>query len=356
VAVAWVVVHFFGLSVVASEVRRAGIHDPGVIEAIKVGYLRTALLVIVAAGGAALISAVLFTWLMSRSVTSAVTRVRQVAQRIARGDHNVRVAAGSRLGTEFEALSETFNSMAQELGDIEVTRARMLGDLAHEMRTPLSTLDAYLEAIGDGFEEANPETIELLRHQTARLSRLAADISLVARAEEGQFDLRRRAVAMSGLVAEACGGIVARYHEKGVELTWDVPPDLAGVQVDGDPDRLGQVLTNLLSNAHRHTPAGGHVSVTLSRPQDGWIALAVQDDGEGIEATHLPHLFERFYRVDSARDRGRGGSGIGLAIVRAMAIAHGGSVEVESAGLGKGTTFTVTLPTIVRDSSAPTAE
>ncbi|MDR1807412.1 MAG: HAMP domain-containing protein [Propionibacteriaceae bacterium] len=345
VAAAWVVVHFFGFWLIKRYLNDGGVTDDKVIGIVQTGYLRTALLVILAAGGTALISAVFFTWLMSRSVTTAVTRVRQVAQRIQEGDHDVRVASGTRLGAEFQSLSQTFNSMAQELQAIERTRARLLGDLAHEMRTPLATLDAYLEAIGDGFEEANAETVDLLRHQTARLSRLAADVSLVARVEEGQVDLRRQPLAIAGLVRESVASIAGQYAEAGVELTAVIPAALEAVMVDGDPDRLGQVMTNLLANARRHTPAGGQVTVTLSLPSKDTVRIEVKDTGEGIPAEHLPHLFERFYRVDAARDRATGGTGIGLTIVKAMTVAHGGQVQAASAGPGQGATFTVTLPT-----------
>ncbi|MDR1265283.1 MAG: HAMP domain-containing histidine kinase [Propionibacteriaceae bacterium] len=357
VSVAWIVIHFFGLWLVQDTLIANGQTDPTTIAVVQQAFLRTALIVVAAAGGSALIAAVLFTWLISRSVTSAVSRVRLVAQRISRGDHGVQVAVGSRLGAEFEALSQAFNSMARELQTVERTRARLLGDLAHEMRTPLSTLDAYLEAIGDGVEQADAETLALLRMQTARLERLASDISLVTRVEEGQVSLHKQLLLVVDLVLRQCQAQASQFHEAGLELSWDVPPRLRDVRVEGDEDRLGQVLGNLLSNARQHTPAGGAVKVVIDLPSPDSVSIAVQDDGEGIAAEHLPHLFERFYRVDTARDRTRGGSGIGLTIVRAMTAAHGGQVEVVSPGLGRGSTFTITLPVAPpRNALAETAD
>jgi len=343
--VAWVIVYLLGLNLVRGVINQNWITDPVTSRIIETVYRRSSSRVLAIAGGTATLFTVAFTLVMSVRVSHAVTRVRQVAEQITDGDTSVRIEEPlSRLGFEFEDLSEVFNSMVAALNEIEATRARLLGDLAHEMRTPLATLDAYLEAIGDGFEEADEETIDLLRHQTARLARLAADISLVAKVEEGQVELHRQPLRVVQLVKEACQSAVAQCDECLINLTWQAEPGTEHIRVSGDPDRLGQVLTNLLTNARRHTPPGGRVKVTLSQPEPGWIDIAVRDNGEGIAAEHLAHLFERFYRVDSARDRGHGGSGIGLTIVKAMTAAHGGHVAVASDGPGKGATFTVTLP------------
>jgi signal transduction histidine kinase len=354
ILVAWAVIQFAGLNLVRNAVDPLYLEESVTRRIIETFYWPSALRVLLVAGTAAATFTVLFTWWQSRSVIKAVAQVQAAATRIAGGDTDVRIEEPLfRLGYEFEALGTVFNFMADSLSKIESTRARLLGDLAHEMRTPLSTLDAYLEAIGDGFEQADPETIELLRHQTARLSRLAADISLVARVEEGQVDLHRQPLLITQLVREACRGIESHYAEDGINLSWEAEVGADGIRIDGDPDRLGQVLTNLLTNARRHTPAGGSVKVTVSHPQPRWVSVTVRDTGEGIPAEHLPHLFERFYRVDSARDRRHGGSGIGLTIVKAMTIAHGGSVTVSSDGLGHGSAFTITLPVLSTEATTP---
>jgi signal transduction histidine kinase len=229
---------------------------------------------------------------------------------------------------------------------------------AHELRTPVSTLEAYLDGPEDGVATLDAETIEILRTRTRRLGRLAEDVSAASRAEEHQLRLQPVPIAPGELVAAAVAVAADRYAERGVSLRQDVPGCLPAVLADpgrmgadpgrmgADPGRMGQVLGNLLENALRHTPAGGAVTVSVGQQSEGPIRLHVRDTGEGVATEHLPHLFERFYRVDAARDRGRGGSGIGLAIVIALVEAHGGRVSATSDGPGHGATFTLTLPPV----------
>jgi signal transduction histidine kinase len=216
----------------------------------------------------------------------------------------------------------------------------MLADLAHEMRTPLATVDAHLEAVEDGVRTFDQETLDVIRGSTQRLGRLAEDITAVSRAEEGDLAVSPQPVEAAALAHAAAEGARDRYGVKGVRL--EVEPDAAG-QVRVDPDRMAQVLGNLLDNALRHTPAGGRVSLSCRRV-DEWVEFSVADTGEGVPAEHLPHLFDRFYRVDTARDRSRGGSGIGLSIAKALVEAHGGTIAADSDGPGTGSTFTVRLP------------
>jgi signal transduction histidine kinase len=233
--------------------------------------------------------------------------------------------------------------MAADLERVEVTRTRMLGDLAHEMRTPVATLDAYLEGIQDGVVPADVETVAMLRDQVARLSRLGEDVALVTTAEEGRLGLRRVPVPVGQIVSTALAQAAARYAAKGVALEHTVTEVAGRTVLDADMDRMAQVLTNLLDNALRHTPAGGRVRVTAERAGAG-VRISVADTGAGIAPENLAHVFERFYRADAARDRGHGGSGVGLAIVRSITRAHGGSVSAASAGVGQGAVFTVELP------------
>ncbi|EON22205.1 ATPase domain-containing protein [Nocardioides sp. CF8] len=216
----------------------------------------------------------------------------------------------------------------------------MLADLAHEMRTPLATIDAHLEALEDGVRHLDSDTVTVLRSSTHRLRRLAEDIGAVSHAEEGDLRLDPRSVDATEVAATAVDAARDRYEAKGVRFDVDLHP--AG-RVDVDPDRIGQVLGNLIDNALRHTPAGGRVTVSCRRVDD-WVEYAVADTGDGIAAEHLPHLFDRFYRVDTARDRHHGGSGIGLAIAKALIEAHRGGISATSAGPGHGSTFTVRIP------------
>lgn len=292
---------------------------------------------------AALLASIAVSIFLTRRVSRSLALVATAAQHVATGDHETRVPHVG-MGREFDELTETFNSMAADLGRIEATRTRILADLAHEMRTPVATLDGYLEAIGDGVRRADEETVGMLRSQVARLARLSEDIALVTTAEEGRLSLRRVRTPFGEILTVAHAQAERRYLDAGVALDLRTSADIsAGVGVDVDPHRLGQVLTNLLDNALRHASRGGRVKLVADR--DGAVVVVrVIDDGEGIPPEHLPRLFDRFYRVDTARDRSHGGSGVGLAIVRAIVRAHGGTVTATSEGLGEGATFTVTLP------------
>ena len=291
---------------------------------------------LLAALAAALAVSLYITGRLGRSVGA----VADAAADVADGHYAARVPPPG-IGAEFDALAASFNQMAGRLGAVESTRRRLLADLAHEMRTPVATLDAYLEALEDGVSVFDADTAALLRTQTHRLARLAEDISAVSRAEEHQLGLELKPVAPQRLVEDAVSAAAAGYAAKSVRLTVDVPDHLPALRADAD--RLGQVLGNLLGNALRHTPAGGSVTVR-AWSADGTIEVAVGDTGDGITAEHLPHVFERFYRVDSARDRGHGGSGIGLAISRAIIEEHGGDISVTSDGPGKGSTFVFRVP------------
>jgi signal transduction histidine kinase len=240
-----------------------------------------------------------------------------------------------------DTLAAAFNAMAAALQATETTRRRLLADAAHELRTPLATLDAYLEGLADGIREPTPETWELLSAQTARLRRLADDIALSSRAEEGQLPLHPVPADASQLVSAAIEAARPGYDAKGVQLAARLSAGLPGLAAD--PDRLAQVLAGLLDNALRHTPPGGQVTVSTGASAQN-LTITVCDTGEGVAAEHLPHIFERFYRADTARDRARGGSGIGLTIARALVTAHGGTLTATSDGPGTGARFTITLP------------
>ena len=276
----------------------------------------------------------------SRRVQRSVGAVTATTAQIGAGRYTARVADPG-LGAEFATLSATINALAERLHATESTRRRMLSDLAHEMRTPLATIDAHVEAVEDGVRELDASTLRIISSSTGRLRRLAEDIGAVSRAEEGNLPIDLAAADARDLAQAAVVAGSDRYLAKGVALRIDVPAD--PVPVRADRDRLGQVLGNLLDNALRHTAAGGSVSVTCRR-QDGQVTIAVNDTGDGIDAEHIGHVFDRFYRVDTARDREHGGSGIGLAIAKALVEAHGGFLTATSPGLGRGATFTVHLP------------
>ncbi len=276
----------------------------------------------------------------ARRFAVAVANLSDAAYLVRAGRYDFAVQA-TGLGPEIGGFADTFNDMAARLNAVEATRRRLLSDLAHEIRTPIATLDGYLEAFEDGIARPDPATLAMLRQQTRRMSRLVADISSISRVEEHQVALERQPMTVTELV-HSCGAAArGRYDAKGVTLTLDVA---AGIPlVDVDRERMEQVVGNLLDNALRHTPSGGSVALSASTRSDGWAVISVADTGEGIPPEHLPRVFERFYRVDEDRGRsGGGGSGIGLSIVRALVAEHGGTVTASSTSAGA--TFVVSLP------------
>nr|WP_221243435.1 HAMP domain-containing sensor histidine kinase [Micrococcus sp. TA1] len=324
-------------------------HDAAQVLHVEQAYRATNFWTLGVALATALICCLVLTWYVARRIQTPIHALTQAAQAMAGGRYDTRVPAMGA-GTEVEDLAGSFNTMAERLERIEDTRRRMLSDLAHELRTPVSVLTVYHEALQDGVSHWDEPTGELMGEQLARLTRLVEDINDVSRAEEGRIELNRTVEPVAGLLHAAAEAHREAYTAKGVTLALDADPGLA---VDVDRQRMGQVLGNLLTNALRHTPAGGRVSLQARQGPSG-VRLRVTDTGEGISPEHLPHIFERFYRGDTARDRDHGGSGVGLAISRALVQAHGGSLTATSTGPGTGATFTIDLPSdhSARSSSA----
>jgi signal transduction histidine kinase len=296
-------------------------------------------------------AALALSWYLSRRVYRSATELANAATVIADGHYDVRVSP-TGLGKEFDEIAAAFNTMAQRLGQVEHSRRQMLADLAHEIRTPVAVLEAYLEALEDGVKPLDADAIGVLRDQSRRLTRFSIDVSALSDAEHRTGTIDARWVAMPQLVAAATTALDPRYRAKGVILESTLPTNLPALWAD--PVRLGQVLTNLLDNALRHTPPGGSVVIS-ARATDDDVIVVVSDTGDGIPPEHLTRLFDRFYRVDAARDRGHGGAGIGLAIAKALVEGHGGGITAASDGPGAGSTFTLTLPRRA-GSSAPTGE
>jgi two-component system sensor histidine kinase BaeS len=299
----------------------------------------TALSVGIALGVSAL-AALTLSWYLSRRVHRSATALSQAASAVSKGHYDIRVPP-PRLGKEFDAVAAAFNSMARQLGVVDDTRRQMLADLAHEIRTPVAVLDAYMEALEDGVQRLDHDTISTLRDQTRRLTRFSVDVNALSVAERRTTSIDARWIPPETLMSTAVAAFAPRYCAKGVALTSHAADDLPALW--GDPERLGQVLSNLLDNALRHSGRGGSVSVVATVADDE-LTIAVADTGAGVAPEHLPRLFDRFYRADSARDRQHGGAGIGLSIAKAIVEAHDGHIEAHSDGGGAGSTFSVTLP------------
>jgi signal transduction histidine kinase len=276
--------------------------------------------------------------LLSRWLVAPLRQLTAATEAMAGGDLSQRVAVQTR--DETGELAQAFNRMAEDLEAAEAQRRQMTADIAHELRNPLSVVRGNLEAMFDGVYPVDAEHLEPVYQETILLQRLVEDLRLLSLADAGQLELIRSDVDVQGLLSGVADGAQAIARDKGITLRVEMPPE--PLVVDGDRDRLRQVLGNLLSNALRYTPAGG--IVTLSAGQEGSaVRFAVSDTGPGIPAEDLPHVFDRFYRGDAARDRASGGSGLGLAIARALVRAHGGAISVESAA-GQGTRLSVELP------------
>jgi two-component system, OmpR family, sensor histidine kinase BaeS len=339
---AWLIAANVGPSLFHDHLARANVGStPAQIAHTEMAYQSANAISLSLALLAALVAALAVSVYQTRRIGRSVATIAAAASNVAGGHYDIRVP-GPGLGPEFDALASAFNQMADRLGAVERTRRRLLADLGHEMRTPVATLEAYLEALEDGVATLDAQTAELLRSQTRRLARLSEDIGTVSRAEEGQVRLDMDTVHPELVSTAAVNAAAEAYEAKGVRLVSDIASGLPELSVDRE--RIGQVLGNLLDNALRHTPAAGTVTVSAAISRTGGVALSVADTGDGIPAEHLPHVFERFYRVDTARDRTHGGSGIGLAIAKALVQAHGGQLTVTSPGTGQGSTFLILLP------------
>ncbi|MBO9311956.1 MAG: HAMP domain-containing protein [Chloroflexus sp.] len=290
-------------------------------------------------GFAALAAAVLVSLFVSRRIVEPIQTLSNVSRRLAQGLYRERIYL--QADDEIAQLAQSVNQLAEALDQTERRRLALLADVTHELRTPLATIGGYMEGLVDGVVSANPATFNLILRETRRLQRLIEDLELLSRVEAGQLPVVARAIDLRSVLEAQISQFEPLFSSNHVTLSLDVPEQLP--QVWADPDRVAQVLINILANAYRYTPAGGQVTVQVST-DDHEVRVAVIDSGIGIAAEHLPHLFERFYRVDKSRARNSGGSGIGLAIARHLIYAQGGEIWAESDGIGKGARFIFTLP------------
>jgi len=305
-----------------------------------------------AALGGGLLLATLLSVLLSRRLSRPLLAMRRLALAVAAGDYSVRAPVVSRdevgqLAAALNTLAERLQEKIRELERVDRARREFVASVSHELRTPLTIIQGYTEALLDGLvHDAGDREAHLkeILEEVLRLRRLVDDLLDLRRIEAGALPLARQAVDLGELVARVQEQFSGLAGKKGLVLTTTAPPALP--RVLGDPDRLQQVLINLVDNALRVTPAGGRVEVELRPDGRAGVELLVRDTGPGIPPDELPLIWERFYKGDPARRR-TGGAGLGLAIVRAIVEAHGGRVDVESEP-GRGTTFRVTLPAAPR--------
>lgn len=277
---------------------------------------------------------------VARTMTRPLVRISRAALDAARGKLSVRVPP-VRGNDELADLVGSFNHLIASLERQEELRKRLTSDIAHELRTPLNTLLAQTEGMIDGVWEASPEHLEATRAEVLRLIRLVSDLDQAIRAESGVLEMESRPLDLSDVAETTADSMSAAFAKKGVALEKHLR---TRAMIAGDRQRLGQVFANLLSNALKHTPPGGRVSIEVHKSGDD-VHAVVKDSGSGISAEDLPHVFERFYRGDRSRNREQGGAGLGLTIVKGIVEAHRGEIRIDSEP-GAGTTVTIRFPAL----------
>jgi signal transduction histidine kinase len=318
--------------------------EPPELDQREQAYLeRTNRVSLYAAGGAMVIALILGV-LLARTLTRPIQALTRATQAVTAGDLGQQVVV--RTHDELGELAAAFNQMSADLAQANAARRQMTADIAHDLRTPLTVVSGYLESMRDGVLKPTPARFETMYTEAQHLLRLVEDLRTLSLADAGELTLNKVAVSPRSLLERLATVYQHPAGQNSVELFVDVPGHLSELVVD--PDRMIQVLGNLVSNALRYTPAGGKITLTAAA-QGNAIALAVTDTGAGIPPEALPRVFDRFYRVDESRAQDEPstvhstGSGLGLAIARSIVEAHGGAIAVTSE-VGKGTTFTITLP------------
>jgi len=286
----------------------------------------------------AVLASVFLGVLLARSLTRPLRELTEATEKVAKGDLEQQVPIRSK--DELGELAASFNQMSSDLAQSRDLRRQMTADIAHELRTPLTVVLGHTEALSEGQLPPDAETFEIIYDETIRLNRLVEDLRTLSLSDAGELHLNRHRTSPGDLLERAAAARKSEAKAKDITLQIESAVELPAVNVD--PDRMTQVLVNLLDNALRYTPAGGSISLSAQRIQEG-VAIIVKDTGPGIPPEDLSHLFERFYRGDKSRQREEGGTGLGLAIAKSLVESQGGQIRVESQ-LGEGATFIIELP------------
>jgi|SRR5215213_3149610 len=317
----WVAIDYLAADYYKFLMDKYGIKSPEVINA----FTDSAHRYLAWANLAAMASAAGLGFLLLRRVLSPLAKMTDATEKIAEGDYTARVNISSR--DELSRLGKSFNRMADSLQRTEQLRKMMVTDIAHELRSPLTNMRGYLEALSDGVLPPSAKTFELLSEETLRLIRLSEDLLLLAKADDARASLDRQNISLQELINQTVDLLHSQFLAK--DITVETRFSREADQVFADGDKLVQVVRNLLQNAWQYTPRGGKVEVRTEREGDR-VRVAFSNTSEGIAPEHLPFIFERFYRGELSRSREHGGAGIGLAIVKELVEAHGGQVAAES--------------------------
>lgn len=277
--------------------------------------------------------------LVRQQIVKPIQEMRKASLRMSEGNYQQKLPPYSNV--ELNELAQAFNYMMQTIEMSEQRRVALIGDVAHELRTPLNNIKITMEGVIDQVIAADQITFFAVQHEVSRLQRLVSQLELLSRAESEQIVLHKQKVDLPTLINDVVKRLAIQFEDKGVALETAVTPHLP--PICADPDRITQILINLLGNALQYTPPKGTVTLTVQQ-ENSQIVVSVADTGVGLAEADLTRIFERFYRVDKSRARESGGNGIGLTIVMHLVAAHNGRIWASSAGLNKGTTLTFTLP------------
>jgi histidine kinase len=321
--------------IVTAEALASQMVDPALLPAFQSAVLQALIVAALAATIAALGTSIL----LVRAILRPLRQLAASSRRIAGGNYDERVTAP--LTDELRDVAQSFNQMAETLAQVERQRITLIGNVAHELRTPLAGLEGYLEGLLDGVLPGDPETIHAMQREVRRLRKLVDDLQHLSRVEAGQVAIQPQRFDVVTLVHLIVAQLRPQLIEQCLQVAIEAPEE--EVLAYADPDRTAQVLVNLIGNAIRYTPEDGCITIRV-RCEPTHVQVVVEDTGIGIPAEALPYLFERFYRVDPSRSRASGGSGIGLTIARHLARAMGGEITAASPGIGKGSVFTLILP------------
>jgi signal transduction histidine kinase len=275
---------------------------------------------------------------MARTFTRPLQELSRASRKMAQGD--LQQAVPVRTQDELGELAATFNQMSAKLDQANQARRQMTADIAHDLRTPLTVLSGYLEAMEDGTLAPTPNRLALMQQEVQTLQRLVTDLRTLSLADTGELTLQKEPTAITDLLNQIHNTFAHQAAQQEINLLVKADADLPDVPLD--TARMRQVLGNLVSNALRYTPINGTITLTASM-KDEALHIAISDTGSGIAPEDLPHIFNRFYRGDRSRQGGYGESGLGLAIAKSLVVAHNGDIMVTSTQ-GMGTTFTILLP------------
>ena len=272
----------------------------------------------------ALFLAVVLSFLLMRKVLGPLRQMTTIAQKISTGDYSGQVPLAS--GDEVGQLAASFNRMAESLRRIEGLQKTLMIDVAHELRTPLTNIRGYLEALTDGVAAPTKETFELLQEETMRLTHLVEDVLQLAKADAARMDLHKTEIRIEGLILQELDIFRPQFDSKKIRI--ETQFDKGADRLLADPDKISQVVTNLLQNTYQYTPTGGSVRIYIEQAP-GEMKVVFANTGGELSQKDLPFIFERFYRGEKSRSREHGGAGIGLAIVKELIEAHDGHVGAE---------------------------